>query len=167
VIDDDVAGCWRTIYRFQTAHGWTPEARCLGTTRSAPPACSTYRYEREAFIIHAIRVPGTFEARQCSLGTDHIVVDDRTGDRAALEAAGYDCSLVLGYLYPRGSGPPAHSVPFAHTCPLYRFRFDTPAGGAHLFTRGPELMRDLVCEPPARADVHSTVGCFVGIPPGC
>lgn len=167
VIDDDVAGCWRTIYRFETSRGWTPEARCLGTSRSAPPACSTYSYEREAFIIHATRVAGTFEARQCSLGTDHIVVDDRTGDRAALETAGYNCSLVLGYPYIRGSGPPAHQVPFSHTCPLYRFRFSTPEGGAHLFTRGPELMGDLTCEAPARADVHSTVGCFAGVPAGC
>jgi hypothetical protein len=145
------------------------EAKCWNTTTTPPARCAGYELEREAFVIHAVRVPGTFEMRQCSRGTDHVLVDGRTTTRTVLEVAGYDCSLVVGFPYSPGAGLPASQTEFAYRCPLYRWSYTTTGGtGAHLFSQGAEsFFVGLTCEPPPRADVYSSIACFSSAPPGC
>lgn len=162
VIDEGLSNCWRTLYRFQNGAG----ARCLSTSNTIPPpACAGYSYEREAFVVRAVSLPGTYEAVQCSRMTDHIVVDNAHPDRQALEGAGYNCAYGLGYLYVLGAGPLASQTPFPYRCPLYRFSY-VAGTGAHLFTAGPDNVAGMTCESPARADVHANVGCF-SPPPTC
>lgn len=165
IVDDGVSGCWRTVYRFRSTRGYPIEARCLGSSTSPPYTCSDYVYEREAFILYAINVPGTFEMRQCSRLTDHIVVDAASGARSTLQGSGYDCNIVLGYAYALGSG--TATTPFPYTCPLYRFSYSTPGGGAKIFSVGADSTFGLTCESPARATVRSNVPCFSGPPSGC
>lgn len=165
---DDRSTCWITLYRFRSNTGAPLEARCLGPTATAPSTCADYLYEREAFIVPAVMIPGrTFPVRQCSRSTDHILVDERSSDRTVLEGAGYDCSLSLGFPYLPGMAPPARMTTFPYSCPLYRFRYSTGETGAHLFTTGTDSITGLTCEPPARADVQSTTPCFTGAPSGC
>ncbi len=170
-LDDDLDGivdnpsaCWKTVYRFQAANG----ARCWGTSDKTPPVgCSGYTYEVEAFIVAATAVPNTFEGRQCSAGTDHIIVPFGSTDYDALVATGHDCSVSLGFFYKLGTAPASGHTPWANTCSLYRFSFSTPDGGAHLFTRGADSLTGMTCETPARADVFSNFACFSSKPDGC
>lgn len=164
---DNPPGCWRTIYRFRTNAGYPIEARCYDTTNAASSACPGYVYEREAFVVHANSIPGTFELRQCSKQTDHILIDGGASDRTALQNAGYDCSTVLGYAYSLGLAPAASKTPFSYACPLYRFSYSTDSTGAHIFTTGADLTNGMTCEPPARATVQSNTTCFGSTPAGC
>jgi hypothetical protein len=109
---------------------------------------------------------------QCSLSTDHIIVeadDDAASDYSALVGAGYDCSTVeLGYVFEEGSGPAEGSTPFAQTCPLYRFSGTTQDGsGEHLFTRYEVDLTGYTCEPPVRGEVLTDHECFGTTPDGC
>lgn len=157
---DDSFGCWRAIYRFQNAAG----ARCLGPTTSAPPQCTGYSFEREAFIVGVSPGPSTYRAVQCSRGTDHIVVESGSSDHSALSSAGYDCTLELGYIF-RSS--PSGRTPFSNACPLWRFRYTAGGTGAHLFTRGADSLAGMTCEPPSRGVVVTNDSCFGGTPSGC
>jgi hypothetical protein len=166
-IVDDPAICWVAIYRFSDP---ATGAVCWNSDVIPPAACAGYAYDIESWIVPASGVPGTFEARQCSLATDHIVTpyDITAGsDYQSLLAAGYDCSLRLGYPYALGAGPSGVSLPFANKCPLYRFSFNTAGGGAHLFSRGADNLAGKTCEPPARAEVLTDFACFASAPAGC
>lgn len=159
---DDPGECWTAVYRLvDTSTG----ARCWNTTTSAPAGCAGYSYEIEAWIEPSTSVPGTWAVRQCSKSTDHILVEHGSSDETALQGAGYDCSVNLGYLYDSGSVPA--STPFANACPLWRFSYDAQGGGAHLFTRGADDVSGMTCEEPARGDVATNGECFVGTPSGC
>lgn len=161
-IVDDPWHCWRAIYRFQNVAG----ARCLGTWTTPPAACSGYTYELEAFIVATNPVPSSYRGVQCSRMTDHLVVEHGTSDYWALINSGHDCSLELGYIYRNGMAPP--NTPFARACPLRRFRHTVAGGmGAHLFTRGPENLTGMSCEPPARGEVLTNQTCFTSVPSGC
>lgn len=164
-IVDDPDICWRTIYRFRDG---TTGARCLSKINTGPPLrCLGYGYEIEAFIIPRTPVPGTYFAVQCSSMTDHIVVEQGGADYITLMAAGYDCSYDLGYVF--RSAPP-YTGRWTMSCPLYRFsdRLATDAGlGGHIFTRGPEALTSLTCEPPTRGYVLTSVACFGGVPACC
>ena len=109
---------------------------------------------------------------QCSLSTDHIIVEYDTSsssDNSALVEAGYDCGTVdLGYIYDLGSGPAAGTAPYADTCELWRFSATTSSGtGEHLFTRYESSVSGYTCEPPARGEVLTDFSCFSGSPSGC
>jgi hypothetical protein len=161
-IIDDPWSCWRAIYRFRDAAG----ARCLGPSTAAPTTCGGYALEIEAFIVAANPVPGTYRAVQCSRQTDHIVVEHGSSDYNSLSNAGYDCNLELGYVFRNGQAP--SNTPFARACPLRRFRYTVAGGlGAHLFTRGPENLTGMTCEPPARGEVLTNNTCFTSMPSGC
>ncbi len=163
---DDLASCWKVVYRFVEP---STGARCWGNTYGSPPAkCSGYVPDVEAFIVRTNQVPNTFEGRQCSKATDHIITPYDTtlnSDYDQLVKAGYDCTVSLGYFHLLGTGP--SSTPWSHTCPLYRFRFTTSGGGAHLFTRGADDLTGMSCEGPARADVFTNFDCFPTVPSGC
>lgn len=161
---DDAPSCWVAVYRF---HDRATGARCWNTDITPPPACATYAYEIEAWIVPSQPVPGTYEARQCSYLTDHIVVEYGSADYRTLVASGHDCSVALGHPYDLGAGPPEAELPFANKCPLYRFTYPTPGGGAHLFTRGADNLGGMTCEPPARGEVLTDFSCFAGPPAGC
>ncbi len=169
IIDDyDGIDCWQGISRFQDASR-PLAARCLGPDLTPPPTCAGYTREIEAFVVARSPVPGTYRAVQCSKLTDHILVEFGSADHNALAAASYDCSLDLGYIYRLGQAPPSGTTPFANTCQLWRFRYTVSgtALGAHLFTRGADLLTDLTCEPPARGQVFTNFSCFAGTPAGC
>lgn len=157
---DDPFSCWRTLYRFvQDSTG----ARCLGVDGSAPSRCAGYRYEREAFIVATTAGANTYRAVQCSRATDHLVVDADSGDRTALQGAGYDCSLELGHIYRSDPG----RTPFAGVCPVWRYRYTAGGGGAHLFTVGADGTNGLVCEAPSRGWAAANGSCFGTRAPGC
>ena len=162
-IIDEPSSCWVAIYRFQDGNG----ARCWNTSPSAPATCSGYSYEIEAWIVPSTSVPDTYRARQCSSGTDHIIVEYGSSDYSVLQGAGYDCSLDLGYIYDLGSGPNSSELPFSNKCDLVRYSYSTPGGGAHLFTRGADDVTGMSCEPPTRGEVLTDHDCFLGTPPGC
>lgn len=164
-IVDDPSSCWKAVYRFvQTSTG----ARCWGPSSSTPPTgCSGYTYELEAFIVAANQVPNTYEARQCSKLTDHIIVPYGSNDYNALVSSGHDCSVSLGYFFNLGTAPASGHTPWANTCPLYRFSYSASGNGAHLFTRGADTVTGMSCEAPARADVFTNFGCFPSKPSGC
>jgi len=164
-LTDDDASCWQAIYRFEDSG---TGARCWGKSSSTPPsACSGYQVEIEAFIVASQNVPGTFLGKQCSKGTDHIIVPNGSSDYNALISAGYSCSYSLGYFYNLGSAPSSGTTPWTNTCDLWRFSFSTTGGGAHLFTRGADDLTGMTCEPPARSEVFSDFSCFSGTPSGC
>jgi hypothetical protein len=159
---DDPPSCWTTIYRFKEA---SSQARCWTATTTPPGKCAGYGYEREAFLLRKARVTGSFPVVQCSKLTDHILVDGDSGDVAALQGAGYDCSLTLGYAYALGAMP---TTPWPYACPLYRFSFSAGGGnGAHFFSVGTDSTTGMSCESPARASVPSNQACFVSAPSGC
>ncbi len=159
---DDLGSCWQAIYRYQSPSG----ARCWSKDPNMPPPkCAGYSYEIEAFILRTNQVANTFEVRQCSKMTDHILVPFASADYNALVAAAYDCSLSLGYMYDVGAAPPSGKTQWKNTCPLYRFNF--PASSTHIFSRGAENLNGLVCEPPARGDVFTNATCFAMKPSGC
>lgn len=157
---DDPFSCWRTLYRFvQDSTG----ARCLGVDGSAPARCAGYRYEREAFIVATTAGANTYRAVQCSRAPDHIVVDADSGDRTALQGAGYDCSLELGHIY---RGDPGRT-PFTGVCPVWRYRYNAGGGGAHIFTVGADSTSGLTCEAPSRGWAAANGSCFGTRAPGC
>ena len=166
---DETSSCWVAIYRFVDA---TTGAHCWNDSTSAPSACSGYAYELEAWIARATGVADTWHAVQCSLDTDHIIVEYDTSsssDYTALQGAGYDCaSADLGYIYDLGSGPASGTTPFASSCDLYRFSGTTSAGtGEHLFTRDETSVSGYTCELPVRGEVLTDHSCFGGVPSGC
>jgi hypothetical protein len=162
---DDLPACWKAVYRFLDP---VTGARCLGPTPGSPPSqCASYAQEIEAFIVRTNPVANTFEGRQCSKSTDHIIVPMGSADYNALLGAGYDCSLSLGYFYNAGTAPPSGQTPWTNTCRLWRFSYSASGSGAHLFTRGADNLAGMTCEPPARADVFSNFSCFAGTPSGC
>lgn len=126
-----------TIYRFNNSVG----ARCYGNSTSVPTACSGYSYEREAFIIGKIALPGTFPLAHCSNGTDHILVDVNSSDYSKLT----NCEL-LGYTFNSNSIPT--SYPFSHVCGVARYAFNTTGGGSHLFTIGADSLTNMTLELP-------------------
>ena len=164
---DDLGECWMGIKRYVDANG----ARCWGednVDNRPPRGCAGYVPEQFAFITARQPVPGTWPAVQCSLSTDHIIVEAGSADNDALVDTGYDCSVGLGRIFRPRSGPRGAAVtPNGHTCPLYRFRHDTPAGGAHFFTRGADAVGGMVCEPPSRGEIVTENECFAEVPPGC
>lgn len=160
---DDPGSCWLAIYRFQNANG----ARCWGTTGTPPSTCPGYTYELEAWVVPAQSVPGTFLARQCSKSTDHIIVPSGSADQSALQSAGYDCSVMLGYPYYDGAGPADGATPWTRTCDIWRYSHMAGSSGAHFFTRGADTVTGMTCEPPVRAEVLSNFSCFSGTAPGC
>lgn len=179
-LDDDSDGtidepsvCWRLVHRWQSNNGWGLEARCLGLSATTPPPhCGGYVHERAGFIIPAFPVPGTFEARQCSSGHDHVLVDAATVEFASLNAnSAWSCDYVLGYPYARNQAPSLSEMPWQLECPVYRFGYtNSGQGGSHLFTIGSDNLTNLMCEG-ARADVHmsnvSPTYCFPSRPTGC
>jgi hypothetical protein len=165
---DDLAACWMGVKRFFDAE---TGARCWGEDligEAPPPTCRGYVPEQFAFITSRVPRPGAWPVVQCSLGTDHILVEAASADAVELAGAGYDCSVALGHIFREGMAPRTPAVtPNAHSCPLYRFRYDTPGGGAHFFTRGADDVAGMVCEPPARGDVLTEHPCFPDVPAGC
>lgn len=162
-IIDDPRICWRPVYRFIDR---VTGARCWANETFPPSRCSGYSYEIEAFVVSNDPRSGTFRAQQCSRGTDHIIVDIASGDYRALVDAGYDCSYSLGYFFYLGSEPRG-MTPFGSACSLWRYRYSTPGGGAHLFTRGADSVTGMICEAPARAAVITNFACFGSSAPGC
>jgi len=160
----DSPSCWTTIYRFQDT-AKSPAPRCWNTRTTAPTGCSGYTYEAEAFVVPSTAVPGTFHARQCSKLTDHIIVEYQSSDYTSLVGAGYDCSVDLGHPYRLGMAPSGNTL-FARQCSLWRFRYSTSGGGAHIFTKH-DSTTGLTCEGPARATVLTNFTCFQGTPSGC
>ena len=164
LIDDD-GSCWKAVYRLRDP---STGARCWTLdVVNKPAACSSYVYEVEAFIVRANSVPGTYEARQCSKLTDHIIVPNGSADMSSLQGVGYNCSLSLGYIYNVGAAPASSQVHWTNTCKLWRFRYTAGGTGAHLFTRGADDLTSMTCEPPARGEVFSNFACFTGTPSGC
>jgi hypothetical protein len=173
-LDDDVNGvvddleeCWQAVARFVDAHG----AYCYGVDAGdgQPPAsCPDGVYEVPVFLAARQPLPGTYPVVQCSVLTDHILVEPGSADHRTLLSVGYDCSAELGHLYRAGQGP---RVPVAsegaRVCDLHRFSFPTPGGGAHLFTTGGDAVEALTCEPPARTRVVTDGPCFPAPPPNC
>jgi hypothetical protein len=157
---DNLSSCWRALYRFVND---TNGARCIGASTSAPAACSSYRREREAFIVAAEAVPGTFPLIQCSSATDHILVEQGGPLAADLMRNGYACGGTLGYAFRTSPG----RTPFSDVCPLWRYRYNAGGSGAHLFTTGTDTVSGMTCEPPYRAWVASSTACFGLSAPGC
>jgi len=155
--------CWTAVYRFRSQEG----AYCWSTSTSPPSACLGYTLDVEAWVVPAYSVPGTYEMRQCSRLTDHILVERGSADHDELESAGYDCSEELGHPYAVGQAPSSAQLPFDSVCPLWRFAFDIDAYGAHLFTKGPDDLTAMTCESPERAEVLTDHGCFGAVPAGC
>jgi hypothetical protein len=166
-VDDDGDGtvdnplsCWRILYRFVNGAG----ARCIGATTSAPSACAGYAYEREAFVVAASAVPGSYALVQCSRMTDHILAEQGSPDAIALANMGYSCSGVLGYVFRSNPG----RSPFGGgTCAIWRYRYSVGSSGAHLFTTGSDSVSSMTCEAPSRGWAGSTVPCFGASAPGC
>ena len=160
---DDIGSCWQAIYRYQHTSG----ARCWGTSDAGPPpGCAGYTFDREAWIAPSTPIPNTYELRQCSYETDHILVPHGSGDQGILEGDGYDCSVSLGRAYTEGAAPTATSVQWPHTCPVYRFAWSIDGSGTHLFTPGPDGVSGMTCEGHP-FDVHTTSTCFTAPPAEC
>ncbi len=163
-IIDDNTSCWKAIYRFIDP---VSGAHCWDDDTTAPSACSGYTYELEAWIARANSSSNTWQAVQCSSGTDHIILEKYSSDYYALTSAGYSCSINLGYVYDLGAAPTS-TTPYANTCDLYRFSGTTHTGtGEHLFTRGGDSTSGYTCEPPARGEVMTDHTCFSSAPSGC
>ncbi len=172
-IIDDPGGCWLMIHRWRTNNGWPLEARCLGVSATSPPSqCSGYVHERDAFIVSAFGVPGTFEARQCSNGYDHLLLDAASPEFQSLSVSpGWDCSVSLGYPFLRNSAPTAAETSWDYVCPLYRFQYGNGGtSSSHLYTIGSDLLSNLNCEG-SRAHVFmdgvAASYCFGQRPTGC
>jgi hypothetical protein len=163
-IIDDNTSCWKAIYRFIDP---VSGAHCWDDDTTAPSACSGYTYELEAWIARANSSSNTWQAVQCSSGTDHIILEKYSSDYYALTSAGYSCSINLGYVYDLGSAPTGTTW-YSNTCDLYRFSGTTHTGtGEHLFTRGGDSTSGYTCEPPARGEVMTDHSCFSSTPSGC
>ncbi len=165
VIDDN-SSCWKAIYRFIDP---VSGAHCWDDDTTPPSRCSGFTLEIEAWIARANSSSNTWRAVQCSSssGTDHIIVEDGSSDESALTAAGYNCSISLGYIYDLGAAPTG-TTPYANTCDLYRYSGTTHTGyGEHLFTRGGDSVSAYTCEPPARGEVMTDHTCFSSTPSGC
>jgi hypothetical protein len=163
-----VAALLMIVFALQLTN-WRKPGASVVLSRIVPgPGCSGYTKEIEAFIVRANPLSGlTFEGRQCSKATDHIIVPGGSSDMSDLQADGYDCTVSLGYFYNLGSAPASGHTPWKNTCSLWRFRYETTGGGAHFFTRGADNTSAMTCEVPARAQVFSDEDCFSGTPSGC
>jgi hypothetical protein len=153
---------WVAVYRYVDRD---TGARCWGTGPTPPATCASFEYELEAWIGAADPLEGTFELVECGFATDFILVAAGSADAGELASEGYDCSTSLGRVWVPGAAP--DDTPWAATCPVYRFRYDTPGGGAHLFTRGADDLTGMACEPPVPFEVATNFACFGGPPPGC
>ena len=160
---DDPTSCWTTVHRFVDADG----ARCWNADVAPPATCAGYTYETQAWVGPSDAVPGTYRARQCSLGTDHVIVEQSGTEYDALLGAGYDCAMDLGYVYEIGLGPDVSELPFAARCELVRYSYVTAGGSAHLFTWGEDDVTGMSCEPPSRGEVLTDGSCYSSPAPGC
>ncbi len=147
-------------------------ARCLGPSSTPPAGCAEFARDSETWRVPVLAssAAGTFVAKQCSFLTDHIVVEDGGAAEADLtDDVGnrYDCSVILGRFFRPTAALPPSSVPGFHTCPLYRYAFDTAGGGSHLFTTNQQPPSNGACELPARANVLTIGACYAGTPSAC
>lgn len=163
---DELPSCWLTVYRFRDP---TTNARCYGPTNIAPSVCSGYTLETTLFSVPstAWRDGSTTERVQCSKGTDHIITSKGGGEHSSLLAAGWSCTVSLGYWFANGAGPrPPLRIPFTNVCPVYRLTYATTGGNAHLFSSQNETIFGApLCEPPTRGEAAQSTVC--GKPSGC
>ncbi len=156
--------CWLTVYRWMhpiySNHCWST------SPSSRPPGCSGYVFDRFAFVLARFNVVGSFPLAQCSkAGSDHILVERGSGDYGALQQAGYDCGLTLGYAFRIGAAPSVPS-PFGSSCPAFRGARGTPIGGSHIFSIWGDSFAGFAPEPPARFAAYdgNQVSCYSAAP---
>lgn len=147
-IDDDADGsvdeginCWTAVYRWRdTATG----GLAWGVSDASPPAVvesGSWVLDGEEFVISNTGYLGTQPLYLCGTGLDHLLVTNT----APAVGAGYDCSTLLGHVWPVSGAPTGTAFGPPSNC--YRFGGQNSGGGTkHLFSDGGDTLVGLTCE---------------------
>jgi hypothetical protein len=176
---DDPEVCWAPVYAWTGGGG----GRCFGASASEPPApCAGYLREgaAPAFALAARLVRGTVPVRQCSLGSEHVLIADvplfgpttDTNPRLASDAwraLGYACDPVLGQAFTAAPEVGAAVTPYGPVCALSRMMSTAGGGGRWTAWLGGDPAPDgWLCEPDSTWWVGSAAAtCAATAPARC